>query len=56
MDQAARDLDMDPVELRRRNLIPADAFPYQTPVALEYDNGNYQATLEVALSAPTTRL
>ncbi len=49
VDHAARDLGMDPVELRQRNLIPADAFPYQTPVALEYDNGNYQATLAAAL-------
>jgi carbon-monoxide dehydrogenase large subunit len=42
VDLAARKLGMDPVELRRRNLIPADAFPYQTPVALMYDSGNYQ--------------
>jgi carbon-monoxide dehydrogenase large subunit len=33
---------MDPIEFRRVNLIPADAFPYQTPVAFEYDSGNYQ--------------
>jgi carbon-monoxide dehydrogenase large subunit len=32
---------MDPVELRRKNLIPADEFPYQTPVALQYDSGDY---------------
>lgn len=41
VDLAARELDMDPVEFRRKNLIPADEFPYQTPVALEYDSGDY---------------
>src|SRR5579883_1961317 len=42
---------MDRVELRRKNFIPPDAFPYQTPVALQYDSGNYQATLDAALKA-----
>ena len=37
---------MDRVEIRRKNFIPADAFPYQTPVALQYDSGDYQATLD----------
>jgi len=37
--------------LRRRNFIPANAFPYQTPVALQYDSGDYQTTLELALKA-----
>jgi carbon-monoxide dehydrogenase large subunit len=41
IDLAARELDMDPVELRRKNLIQNDEFPYQTPVALVYDSGNY---------------
>jgi carbon-monoxide dehydrogenase large subunit len=41
IDLAARELDMDPVELRRKNLIQPDEFPYQTPVALEYDSGDY---------------
>ena len=36
---------------RRKNFIPADAFPYQTPVALQYDSGNYQATLDACLKA-----
>src|SRR3546814_11799896 len=39
------------VEIRRRNFIPPDAFPYQTPVALQYDSGNYTATLEAASRA-----
>jgi carbon-monoxide dehydrogenase large subunit len=41
VDLAARKLEMDPVEFRRKNLIPSDEFPYQTPVALEYDSGDY---------------
>ncbi len=40
---------MDPVEIRRSNFIPKDAFPYQTPVALQYDTGDYQAHLDKAL-------
>jgi carbon-monoxide dehydrogenase large subunit len=39
------------VALRRRNFIPADAFPYQTPVALQYDSGDYQSTLNAAMTA-----
>ncbi len=39
----------DPVELRRKNFIPKDAFPYQTPVALQYDTGDYEAHLDKAL-------
>ena len=51
VDLAADELGMDPAELRRRNFIPANAFPYQTPVALQYDSGDYQTTLEMALRA-----
>ncbi len=50
VEQAARELKIDPAELRRRNLIGADKFPYQTPVALTYDTGNYQAHLDSALA------
>ena len=46
-DLAARELSIDPVEVRRRNFI--DKFPYQTPVALQYDSGDYFASLEAAL-------
>src|SRR5215468_2422537 len=49
MDKAARQLGIDRIELRRRNLIKPEQFPYQTAVALQYDIGNYQATLELAL-------
>ena len=46
IDKAARELGIDPVEIRRRNFISADQFPYTTPVAVEYDTGNYQATMD----------
>lgn len=49
VDAVAYDTGIDRVEIRRRNFIPADAFPYQTPVALQYDSGDYQTTLDVAL-------
>ena len=42
VNMAAQKLGMDPIELRHKNLIPAEDFPYQTPVALMYDSGNYQ--------------
>jgi carbon-monoxide dehydrogenase large subunit len=44
VETAARELKIDPAEIRRRNFIRD--FPYQTPVALQYDTGNYEATLE----------
>jgi carbon-monoxide dehydrogenase large subunit len=46
VDLAARELNMDPLEIRRKNLIPNTEFPYQTPVAFLYDSGNYQALLD----------
>ena len=46
IDKAARELNMNPIELRRRNFIGADEFPYSTPVAVQYDTGNYQATMD----------
>ncbi|WP_067562322.1 xanthine dehydrogenase family protein molybdopterin-binding subunit [Halofilum ochraceum] len=45
VSQAARDTGLSQGEIRRRNFIPTDAFPYQTPVALNYDVGDYNATL-----------
>ena len=51
VDQCAAVMGMDRVEIRRRNFIPRDAFPYQTPVALQYDSGDYGATLEACLKA-----
>ena len=49
--KAAREIGMDPVELRRKNMIQADQFPYQTPVALQYDVGDYPGSLDTALRA-----
>ncbi|MBV8536849.1 MAG: molybdopterin-dependent oxidoreductase, partial [Alphaproteobacteria bacterium] len=49
VDTAAAEMKMDRVEIRRRNFIPDNAFPYQTPVAVQYDSGNYNATLDQAL-------
>jgi carbon-monoxide dehydrogenase large subunit len=49
MDVAAAEIGLDKVEFRRRNFVPVDGFPYQTPVALQYDSGNYFATLDAAL-------
>jgi aerobic carbon-monoxide dehydrogenase large subunit len=51
VDKAARELGIDRVEIRRKNLIKPDQFPYQTPVALQYDIGEYEATLDMALQA-----
>ena len=51
VDVAARQLGIDPAELRRRNFIAKDAYPYQTPVALQYDSGDYFTTLDMALKA-----
>jgi carbon-monoxide dehydrogenase large subunit len=49
VDQAAREMKIDRAELRRRNFIATDAYPYQTPVALAYDSGDYFTTLDMAL-------
>ncbi len=49
VDVAAKQCGFDRVELRRRNFIATDAFPYQTPVALQYDSGDYFSTLSQAL-------
>ncbi len=49
VDQAAADLDCDPIELRRMNLIPVSAMPYQTAVEQVYDSGDFAAVLDAAL-------
>lgn len=49
VELAARELGVDPSELRRRNMIQPADFPYQTPVALEYDTGDFEASLDEAL-------
>ena len=49
METAARELGVSPAELRRQNFIRT--FPYQTPVIMNYDAGNYEASLEAAMAA-----
>jgi len=48
IDRAARDLGRDPLELRRQNLIPASAMPYQTPFLFAYDSGDFAQTMTLA--------
>jgi carbon-monoxide dehydrogenase large subunit len=50
VDEAARVVGIDPVRLRRRNLIPAKAIPYKTPVGTTYDSGDFAAILDKALA------
>ena len=49
MDVAARELALDPAELRRRNYIGPEEFPYTVPSGNEYDSGNYAAVLDRVL-------
>jgi aerobic carbon-monoxide dehydrogenase large subunit len=51
MDVLAAELQMDPAELRRRNLVRSDRFPYRTVTGLEYDTGDYERALDTALEA-----
>jgi carbon-monoxide dehydrogenase large subunit len=48
LDRLAGELEIDPVALRRRNLIPAEAFPYATPLGFVYDSGDYRRALDLA--------
>ena len=50
IDKMCRELGLNPFEVRARNFITPDMFPYTTPVGLAYDVGNYHATLEKAMS------
>src|SRR6266536_768900 len=49
VDRLAFELKMDPAELRFKNFIPPEAFPYKSPLGWEYDSGNYPAALQKAL-------
>jgi aerobic carbon-monoxide dehydrogenase large subunit len=49
IDDAARELGADPVELRRRNLIPATAMPYKTSLGVTYDCGDFAGGMEKAV-------
>jgi carbon-monoxide dehydrogenase large subunit len=49
VDLAARQLGIDPAELRRRNFILPDQFPYRSATGFSYDSGDYRAALDLAL-------
>ncbi|MEJ7707759.1 MAG: xanthine dehydrogenase family protein molybdopterin-binding subunit [Nocardioidaceae bacterium] len=49
MDELAAELGMDPIELRRKNWIPSDQFPYETAGGMTYDVGDYAATTDALL-------
>jgi aerobic carbon-monoxide dehydrogenase large subunit len=49
MDLLAKETGLDPVEVRRRNFIQPDEFPYTVATTLQYDSGNYQGALDKAL-------
>jgi carbon-monoxide dehydrogenase large subunit len=51
MDLFAAEIDMDPAEVRRRNFIAKDAFPFTTSVGTTYDIGDYERALDLALEA-----
>ncbi|MGH8957620.1 MAG: xanthine dehydrogenase family protein molybdopterin-binding subunit [Acidimicrobiia bacterium] len=51
MDHLASELDMDPAEIRRRNFIRSDQFPYKSVAGYTYDSGNYHGNLESLLKA-----
>jgi carbon-monoxide dehydrogenase large subunit len=49
MEALAREVGVDPVEIRRRNYIPSDRFPYSSIAGLTFDSGDYEPTLDQAL-------
>jgi carbon-monoxide dehydrogenase large subunit len=49
VDLAARELGLDRIELRRRNVVPPERFPYETPLGFTYDSGDYEGALDRAL-------
>ena len=55
IDKAARQLGIDPAELRRRNTIPASAMPYTTPMRQTYDSGDFAKNLDDCAGARRLR-
>lgn len=49
IDRIAHELSLDPAEVRRRNFIPQEDFPYKTVTGAQYDSGNYRVALDRAL-------
>ncbi len=50
VDKAAREMDIDPAELRRRNLVAPADMPHRTPTGLVYDSGDFEANMTQALA------
>ena len=51
VDKAAAEMGIDPIEIRRRNLIRPAAVPYKTPLVLVHDSANYEAVMDMAVEA-----
>lgn len=51
MDKVARTVGLDPLELRRRNLVPSDSFPYATPTGGIYDSGDYEKAIAMLVKS-----
>ena len=51
IDTFAAEVGLDPAEVRRRNFVRADAFPFSTPAGVTYDSGDYERSLDLALEA-----
>ena len=49
VDAAARELEMDPAEIRRRNIVPPEAMPYDTGTGIEFDSGEFEQNMHDAL-------
>jgi aerobic carbon-monoxide dehydrogenase large subunit len=49
VDSAAQDIGMDPVEIRRRNLIPSSKLPFNAPLGPNYDSGEFTANMDAAM-------
>jgi carbon-monoxide dehydrogenase large subunit len=49
IDDAARELGLDSIELRRKNLVPASAMPYKNALGVTYDSGDFATSMEKAL-------
>ncbi len=49
IDRFATEIGLDPAEVRRRNLLPPDVFPFTTPTGTEYDSGDYARALDLLL-------
>lgn len=49
VDMFAREIGMDPAEVRRKNMVPSDQFPYENRLGWTYDSGNYETALNMAL-------